>query len=416
MASSKEVASFSKSQVSQEDPPMDVGEKKRDKPQKGGARRGAGSHQQKLDKFRTAQNANWDLKQQKKIQEYKVSLGLRSEDLFGQRNMTKTVQPPLEVPVSTALVGELCSKVSEVLHSACKLAPAPKALPNQAADYDATTLKWVVSLQLDAKLYNARKNSQYSVSASQSVYIDRVSTLFAENLSPIAYYLDCIGKFTIGEQDFIPRVTGEFDFLYSRLMDTDNGARRELGLLDDVPEGAHKTSLLGPSGFPMYVILNPEYADEYINRGITIGDQVNPDFLVNPQNFNWIGLLQFREVRGFAQRLAIDDIAERFSELRGRINKKLTGVFVGLELDKGSGKASQLVYTEVVSQFELRGTVEAWSPRHIGDDDLVTGALLGLGHARRNPLADRGVLTVMATIDTAAALQNMAEVLTRKFR
>lgn len=387
-------------------------------------KKGKGAKSRQAERFREKKNKEFGAALDKKIEEFKISLGYKPEELFGTRQINPVIKPQLEVPVSTQIIGEICDTTAEVLHTACKVPPAPGVTPQEAIQYDAETLKFATALQLEAKFFNGRKGSEYLVDVHNERLVQRVCNLLSDALIPISVYLDQVGRFSIDGQIFIPATSGHA-FVYSKLGDIANIARDDFACFrdnpDPAPEGSIPINVVGINGGQMHVVIPPDSVQLAAQRGLILqvreGDVLNiqnyglnPAFIQNPNAFQWFGVIQMTEVMPQRVMLQFDQVVTRYTELRGRVNKKLRDVFVDVKLVNGEGTESQLVNTTDIGGSE----VTAWAFRNVKEDALMFGALLQLGVP--GPQSAEQVKAVETVIDTAGAIQMLANVLTKRLR
>lgn len=315
------------------------------------------------------------------MQELKLSLGLTPIEIFGTRTITSFVAPQLEVKINTDCFGILCDYVAELLYSACKLSPPLADEVENAISYDAETLMWVTALQVEAKIYAARSGTQFSNDASEqlSIRVLRVNTLFPDALTPIAVILEQIGRFLIVDQMFVPGYCKEFDFSYGQLIRPDNQCRAHFPCLVSQPNVGEPTNFTGPDGRRMFArIVEGSNIDFLIAQNI-IDDQMTftPQFIDNPSSFPWMGAVEFLPGSLPPTPPTIEQISDRYTELKGRVSKKLNAAFVEVDASSGKGGESQLVYRHRTDNTEL---FTVWSPRKVRSDALEMGAILALGH------------------------------------
>lgn len=374
-------------------------------------RRGRGSRSKQAEHFRMKKNRESDVEIKAKIEDFKVSLGYSPAELFGNRSLTSIIYTHLEAPVNTDVFGYLCVHVSDVLHGACKIQGThvdPMFFDDPSA-YDCETLMWVTALQVEAKMYHARAGTPFLPDSDADVFtrVSRTSIMFPDALVPLAVVLDQLGRFTCSDQVFVPAFNGRRDFSYGRVLVNEciahfPGFRPEnIGLF---------TGQMAPNG--RYVVARVLHADAALAAGIINEDgALTDEFRANPGNFNWFGALEFGTGYPHRPPPTFEQIASRYADLRGRVNKKLTNVFVDLSLTRGVGTESQIVYSAQVPETEK---FEAWSPRRVRSDALEMGAILQLGWM--NALGSRSASNVEIVVDTSAGLQCLANVLTKRVR
>lgn len=326
--------------------------------------------------------------------------------------LTAVIRPQIKIPVSLASAGALATLVAEVMHHACKIPPPAEEEEDAVIAFDDETLKWVTALQLEAKIYFARAGTQYpEVNLEVCDRVRRTVQLLPRALTPLAVFIDQIGRFILQEQMFIPVPNDVDDFIYGLLFNSDNASRVHFRSLMHVPQSGIRTSFTGPTGRPMYANARIEQRDTLLANGIINEDDTfTIAFLENPERFPYIGVVDFVPEQDPPAPLPFTEIVRRYAELEGRVSKKLANVFVEVDLSKGQGVESQIVFR----QLSMDGTCVAWSPRVLRADALEMGAILGLGHPC--PIGDRECAANLCTIDTTAGLENLANILTKKLR
>lgn len=399
-------------------PPPESSSSSKDDVKKRG-RRGKGSKQHQAEKFRTRKNVDFDRELQAKIENLKISLGYTPQELFGSRSVTSIIRPQILFLLDSSCFGYVCDFSAEILHSACKLSPSPDTDEQAAISYDAETLMWVTAIQIEAKIFAARTGSQYHNDPSEHkmLRVQRANLLFPDALTPLAILFDQIGRFTFNDQIFIPH--SETVFAYDCLIRPDNAARQIVPSLQVFDPPGVQTELRNHIGQRMYarIVENADQATLIASGIATLDNNVltlTPQFIREPHLFPvWIGNIEF--VPGVVPPAppTIEQIANRYAELKGRVSKKLNNAFVDIQLSSGKGCESQITYRKV----DTGDLYLAWSPRPIRADSLEMGAILGLGLAQNNwPLTSQDSAAVMATIDVSAGLRCVANVLTKKIR
>lgn len=386
-----------------------------DKGSKGKQRRGRGSKSRQAEKFREKKNIEWDKNFQASIEKKKIELGYSSEDLFGKRTISAVTTPQLQVPINTDTVSELCDLVAETLHTACKIPPSPNVPHDEdTIAYDADTLRWVSSVQIEAKMYHARAGTEFSPSTQAGVrdIAQDAPILLPEAILPLSVFIDQIGRFVLDTQIFVPSYNGVQDFGYIQLSNLTNRSRANFAdlVIEAQPAGI-ETPLYSEGGRRYHAALaNDEAAVPLIERGILTQDGLfTAEFLAAPMNFNFVGLLNFFIPAEPTPIPEFNTIVARFAELQGRVNKKLNNAFAVVDLSKGEGLPSQLVYTRDAGR-----NVDAWSPRRVPMDSLEIGTVLSLGW--NNPLGKIEVAQIMTVMNTSGALQALANILTKRVR
>lgn len=311
-----------------------------------------------------------------------------------------------------ASVGLLATLVAETLHYACKIPPPFEEGDDATIEFDVETLMWVTALQLEAKVYFARSGTQYpDTNLEVCDRVRRTAQLLPRALTPLAVVIDQIGRFLFQEQMFIPVPNGVDDFLYAQLNDVNNAARLQVRSLIHEPQIGTLTTFRDHLGRALVARADLNNRTVLTARGIIDADgNLTPAFMAAPQNFNYIGLVEFDPVRNPPAVLTFSEIVRRYAELESRVLKKLANVFVEVELQKGQGVESQIVFRQVSPD----GTCVAWSPRAVRADAMEIGAVLGLGYDC--PIGSRDCAAQLCTIDTSAGLENMAAILVKKLR
>lgn len=348
----------------------------------------------------------------KKLDDIKISFGYESRDLFGDRMLSSIIRPQVKIPVYLSHVSELIHLVCETLHYACKIPQASEASDDAIISFDEETLKWVTSLQLEAKLFNARAGTQFTDNNIDACdRVRRTAQIMPTALTPLAVFLDQVGKFAFQEQMFIPVPNGVDDFIYYALSDETNAARENFISLMYTPQPGVRTNFNNQYGVTMLAVANADHRDQLVEaRIIDVNGTISPEFLADPSQFPYMGLIEFVPEQPLPTPLPFQEIVRRYSELKGRVEKKLANAFSDVDMDKGQGVESQIVFRHKHND----GTCLAWSPRAIRSDALEIGAILGLGFP--SPIGVRECAAVTCTIDLAAGLENLAVILTRKLR
>lgn len=385
------------------------------------ARKGKGARSNQAEQFRVKKNQQFQQGLDRKLEEFRVQLGYSSADILGQRNLNPQIHPQHEIEVDISTIVELCHDTAEVLHTACKVPPSPNT--DQAIDYDAETLLWAASLQIETKIFNARLQSNFLPDIRFERLATRVNKLLGNALLPITVFIDQIGKFPLNDQVFIPKISGDGDFTYTGLAQPQNPARAMIqGLANSDPVGT-PTQAVGPRGGIMYVSIIPGREIHAVAAGLVAlrpgGNQESPedyeltaDFLQNPLSFNYFGIASFVEAVG-APQPQFDQVVQRYVELMGRVDKKLRDAYASLSLTSGRGTESQLVYTTPMTN-EISSVV-AWSPRNVMDDSMIMGAVLKLGELDQ-PYGDRRIAYSECVIDVSAGITQLANVLTKRLK
>jgi hypothetical protein len=349
----------------------------------------------------------------KRIQDIKISFGYTPRELFGDRMLTAIIRPPIQFPVCLTSIGNLCTLVAEVLHNACKIPPPTEEIDDSSIAFDDETLKWVTSLQLEAKIYTARVGSPFcDTNLEKCDRVRRTIQLLPRALTPLAVCIDQIGKFLVQDQPFIPVPNGTEDFLYDQLFQENNSARVlfRAFVAEEGPGIVMNTR--NHLGQRLRAVPNDGAREQLLAAGIVDeAGNFSAGFIATPYNYPYVGLVDFIPERDPPVVPTFSEIVRRYVELEGRIGKKLANVFVEVELDKGLGVESQLVYRSISQD----GTCSAWSPRVIRADALEVGSVLGLGYPDWS-MASKNVAACMCTVDLSAGLECMANILTKKMR
>lgn len=125
----------------------------------------------------------------------------------------------------------------------------------------------------------------------------RTNTLLSDALVPLAVYLDQIGRFEVQDQVFVPSYNGH-DFSYGRLTDRRNNCRLYFSTLQDPPQVGVRTGFRDHQGKIMYAhIISEDLTQAALNAEIAVEEDgriiISPEFLVNPQNFPYFGIVEF---------------------------------------------------------------------------------------------------------------------------
>lgn len=104
------------------------------------------------------------------------------------------------------------------------------------------------------------------------------------------------------------------------------------------------------------------YQTVAIERGIC-NNEGNPtlEFLVQPQDFQFVKLVDFVPGAMPPSPLDFEEIARKYAELESRTTKKLVNAFVEIDLRKGQGVESQIVFRGKICD----GTYYTWSLRAV---------------------------------------------------
>lgn len=244
----------------------------------------------------------------------------------------------------------------------------------------------------------------------------RTDTLFADALTPMAVYIDQIGKFEVSGQTFVPRCRGH-KLVYSDLTDVNNPVRSGFMCFldgDEIPPDFVDLQRTGANGGRMFGSVAGHNLAAAVNAGIItqVGDgfSFTQGFLEDPNSYQYFGLIEFRELRPSVPVPPIHEIAERYAGLRGRVDKKLKDAFVQLNLERGLGYESLIVYSREIRD----GVYDTWSPRDIKPDSMILGSVLKLG--RNCPFGDINNAHVMSVTETGGAMQTLANILTKRLK
>lgn len=377
-------------------------------------RRGLGSKSKQAEAFRSKKNKGFDDDLVKKIENLKISFGYVPRELFGVRMCTSLIRPQIEFPVNTDSVGYLCQQIVELLHHACKIPSAQEAAEDEVVQFDIDTLMWVTALQIEAKMQFARTGTQFLPHLNRDVgnRVDRTELLLKRALTPLAVYVDQIGRFTVQEQIFVPSISGSHDFVFYCLSTLTNTCRNHFRCYKDNNPVGVRMPFQNHLGEYMRAVVNQDHLQQLIANGIALpdGSGFTPGFMATPANYQYFGLVDFVPEHIPPAQPAFSEIIRRYVEFEGRVSKKLSQAFVEIDISSGKGVESQLVFRRHLHDQQYA----AWSPRNVRAEALEIGAILGLGHTCT--FGNEGFASVGATIDTSAGLETLANILVKKLR
>ncbi|KAF5278447.1 hypothetical protein FQA39_LY05936 [Lamprigera yunnana] len=197
--------------------------------------------------------------------------GKVAKKLFGEHVLNPVVRPDIVVPINTYYAIELCNQTIDVLYNACKIPPAQEG--DDPMNYDAQTLTWVTSLQLEAKVNPANRL----------------------------------------------RIEMGIEMPPSGVRTASKGPRNGYWYAELVLERVQQAVDAG------IAIVSP-----YNPTDVRFNDQ----FPAEPLSFNFLGIVNFVEYVG-QEIPSFASIVEGYCEFIGRIDKKLRGALATLEIEHG---------------------------------------------------------------------------------
>lgn len=163
-------------------------------------RRGQGSRANKSEQHRIKKNEQWDKDQQERIQRWKDSFKIDTDDIVNLRQQTMVVSSPTrKVDITTGYFSSIVVHSVRTLHRTCKI--PPPAVQNPEA-FDIQTVLWVTQIQIEAKLFFGVLGTQFALPSGYHQYADfsRVANLFPTALLPVAAGIDRPNRKVCGRQ------------------------------------------------------------------------------------------------------------------------------------------------------------------------------------------------------------------------
>ncbi|XP_051155303.1 uncharacterized protein LOC127277901 isoform X2 [Leptopilina boulardi] len=286
-----------------------------------------------------------------------------AECLFGNTKIS-TFKPHVKIPVSTVYLIDICKTLIAELRDHCKVAMEVT---------DLSTLIIVTVLQIEAKVRIATKSSAYNTFDGELDYrVERTKDSLPVSLFPLSFYIDQIGKVDIQGQTIVPEL---IDLKYENI--SKYAERAGLTILPSnvisLPEG---NSLTGANQWVR--ILNKSGA---IEKGIIepkdSGFSLTKEFIENPNNFNWIGILFIEPPRNVVS--DFKELNNRYFNFIDRINEKLLNAFAEVDYHEAKGTAAQLVTSKFLNFDQNITMYKVWSTRFVDDHSLEVGGLLRFG-------------------------------------
>lgn len=381
---------------------------------RGKSRKGRGAASRQAENHRTKINIKGEQVIEKGLNSQLVSLGYSASEVLGDLLDTVIVTPSLDVRVSTHVAIELISKTVDTLYYACKLSPPAGKTPDVGRLFDKETLFFVTAYQLEAKLYFAQTKWQRTfISDERDSRVRSTARLLDRSLIPMAIYIDQIGWTRASEQVFVPMSDHHRSTLPEDWFDPRNSSRlREYGAV--VPDGVINLNRVDFTGRNLGLrIVDQQGA---VEQGIiTVVDgtmHLTPDYEARCLQPTALGVCAVVPVETNVPP-PYPDIIERFNELFGRVEKRLSDAFPQLNICEGRGTGAILVGSSR-DQFNL-SHITTWAQREISHDAYSFGAVFEFGR-NDDPLHDEETALHRVSVDAYGIIQRVANLVTKKLK
>lgn len=389
------------------------------------SRRGFKSRQKAAEKFRTHKNETKGAEFIKnRINSMRSAMGFIPDELFGPMvTSLQVIKPVQEVEISTHKLPEVAAKTVETLVNACKV-------PTTNINRDIETVQLAASLQLEAKLCSAQRNTPFATSDSAlDIRVERTCNNLQQSILPVAAYLDQIGRVEVDGQTFVPREgkseNGELlSFSFKNLVDPSLYNKDQYGFIQGVLVTAdgnpfqsagqlYPMNKVGMHGGNVHLeVFNQTLAVQ--NHLLTLGPNgeviLNPDLGVRVFPPPDIG--RFIELGPRSDLPTFDQVVERYHEFMSRVQKKVTSDKLPMmALDKGAGSEAQLC---IVGPFDGNRYRDVWCARNVNGHSMFISAMFELNTLEDQACGHQDVCFVRTTVDSGNGVANLVRSLTMR--